>query len=212
MYSDQNPNVKMCVYVCPDGYYRQNRTNNWTCVTSCLSNQFIDYVTMTCVTECPTGSYAYSNGTCLNSCPASTFADPNSPPKCQATCSGGLFSDPTTRTCVSKCPHGYFGDITNGYTCQQTCTVNTQFGDPLDRLCVTKENCPSPYIYADNFSRECVTKCPESENTFGDSSTNACVSSCPWSSSLYSYKDPSTQTCVTACPSNPSSYRYNSSF
>ena len=62
MYSDTNPNVKMCVYVCPDGYYIQHVANNWTCVTTCLANTYIDYVTSKCVGTCPHGSFSHTNG------------------------------------------------------------------------------------------------------------------------------------------------------
>ena len=81
----------------------------------------------------------------------------------------------------------------------------------MTRLCVNQSSCPSPYLYADNFSRQCVTNCPQSQNTFGDITTNACVSDCPWTTTTdyYTYRDPSTQNCVTQCPLNPSYYRYN---
>lgn len=113
--------------------------------------------------------------------------------------------------CVPVCPYGYFGDISNLRTCTPTCSVLTEFGNPLNRLCVVQTSCPAPYLFADNYTRQCVTRCPESQNTFGDISTNACVADCPWNttSNYYTYRDPSTQSCVTACPSNPSYYRYN---
>lgn len=33
MFADTNPNIKMCVYVCPKGFYIQNITANRTCVS-----------------------------------------------------------------------------------------------------------------------------------------------------------------------------------
>lgn len=59
MYGDNNTDVKMCVYVCPDGYYSQNLTNNYLCVDDCGS-LFIDYVNKKCVSVCPDGTYANS--------------------------------------------------------------------------------------------------------------------------------------------------------
>jgi hypothetical protein len=37
MYADTNPNIKMCVYVCPIGYYSQT-TPSRECVTSCTGS------------------------------------------------------------------------------------------------------------------------------------------------------------------------------
>lgn len=79
----------------------------------------------------------------------------------------------------------------------------------MNRICITKNNCPSPYIYADDFSRQCVTKCPASQNTFGDAGNNSCNLNCPWALGNYLYKDPSTQKCVSSCPVNPSLYKDN---
>lgn len=74
---------------------------------------------------------------------------------------------------------------------------------------MAKSNCPSPYIYADDFSRQCVTMCPASQNTWGDAGNNFCSSTCPWVAGNYLYKDPSTQKCVSTCPVNPSLYKDN---
>lgn len=60
MFADTNPNVKMCVYVCPKGFYIQNITSNRTCVPACLPNSFINYVTNMCVTNCSVGTFALS--------------------------------------------------------------------------------------------------------------------------------------------------------
>ncbi len=114
-----------------------------------------------------------------------------------------------------QCPPGYFGDINgNGtatftYICKKVCALATQYGNPLTRLCVLKTGCPSPYIYADDFLRQCVTKCPASQNTFGDAGNNYCTLTCPWAVGNYLYKDPSNQKCVASCPVNPSLYRNN---
>ena len=75
MFADTNPNVKLCVYICPAGYYQQNLINNHTCVSICLANYFIDYVNLLCVATCPNGSYAYTNGSCVKSCPTGFYAD-----------------------------------------------------------------------------------------------------------------------------------------
>lgn len=100
MYSDRNPNVKMCVFVCPNGYYIQHLANNWTCVTTCINNNyFIDYVNKKCVLTCPAGYYAYSNGSCLTACPSPLYANPFLR-VCDSSCTHGYFSDPTTRFCV----------------------------------------------------------------------------------------------------------------
>lgn len=58
MFADTNPNVKMCVFVCPNGFYIQNITSNRTCVSTCLSNYYINYVTKTCVSNCSVGTFA----------------------------------------------------------------------------------------------------------------------------------------------------------
>lgn len=125
LFADMNPDVKMCVYVCPNNYYIQNETNNWTCVSTCLgiSNRFIDYTTMKCVSYCPNGTFSYSNGTCLTKCPAGTYGNPFLN-KCDSGCTNSYFADPTTNMCVPICPYGYFGD-TNGMICRTTCSVAT---------------------------------------------------------------------------------------
>ena len=168
-YSDRNPNVKLCVYVCPANFYQQDIADNYTCVSACLTNYFIDFFTYACVQNCPNATYSYdygNNGVCLTSCPNSFYADPllNA---CKSTCTGGRFRDATNNFCVLLCPPGYFGDVTAGYICNAVCSVSTEFGNPVSRLCVNKTSCPSPYLYADGFSRQCVTLCPQSQNTYG---------------------------------------------
>jgi hypothetical protein len=79
---------------------------------------------MRCVSNCPNGSFSFTNGTCLTSCPPNFFGDPFLR-KCDSTCTSNYFSDPTIRMCVPVCPYGYFGDITGGYKCVTTCTILT---------------------------------------------------------------------------------------
>lgn len=124
LFADTNPNVKLCVYICPDGFYRQNITNNRTCVSSCLPNTYIDYINLICVSTCPAGTYAYLNGTCLKSCPTNFYGD-SSLHTCDTVCTGGKFRDVVNNFCVVQCPPGYFGDITGGYICRTTCSVAT---------------------------------------------------------------------------------------
>lgn len=211
-YANTNPNVKLCVLVCPPNFYKQNMYLNHTCVSSCLTNFFIDYATLTCVAICPNGSYAHSTGECLTSCPNGLYADDDSH-LCRSTCVNGTFRDDTSNFCVSKCPAGYFGDITgngstinNTYMCVKTCSNTSEYGDPVIQLCVVKTSCSSPYIYADDYSRHCVTLCPISRNTFGDQSNYSCLLNCTWGPTIFLYRDPSTQTCVATCPLNPSLY------
>lgn len=123
-YSDTNPNVKLCVFVCPRGFYKQDIGANHTCVSSCMTNYFIDYVNLICVDTCPNGSYAYVNGSCLMGCPNGFFADAKLR-KCSSTCGNGTFRDSTTNFCVTMCPPGYFGDITGNNSCVKTCSSTT---------------------------------------------------------------------------------------
>lgn len=44
MFADTNLNVKLCVYVCPANYYKQDLPSNHKCVSSCIPNYYIDYV------------------------------------------------------------------------------------------------------------------------------------------------------------------------
>lgn len=127
LFSDTNPNVKMCVYVCPEGYYIQNETSNWTCVTSCAaySDRFLDFVQMKCVQNCPNGTYSFlTNRTCISRCPDGLFGDPFLK-KCASGCTNNYFSDSTTNMCVPVCPYGYFGDISASRVCAVTCSVAT---------------------------------------------------------------------------------------
>jgi len=124
MFANTNPNVKMCQYICPGGYFRQNMINNRTCVSGCLSNYYIDYVNLICVTTCPNGTYAYLNGSCLFACPNTFYAD-STLHICNTVCAGGKFRDSTSNFCVSQCPPGYFGDITGGYICNKICSIVT---------------------------------------------------------------------------------------
>lgn len=211
MFADTNPNVKMCVYICPSGYYRQNITNNRTCVNKCLANYFIDYVNLICVSTCPNGTYAYTDGSCRSYCPSGFYADADLH-ICNTTCDNNNFRDPVNNFCVAQCPPGYFGDVSGNYLCVKTCSISTEYGNPVTRLCVTKANCLSPYLYADDYSRQCVTQCPESQNTYGDTINHYCDTSCPWNATGFYFKDPSTQTCVLTCPSNPSTFGDNTTF
>lgn len=210
-YADTNPNVNLCVYMCPVGFYKQNLTNNHTCVSSCLTNYFIDYINLICVQNCPNGSYSYVNGSCLMACPSGFYANPILN-LCNTTCANSTFRDPTTNFCVVVCPPGYFGDISGNYICVKTCSVSTEYGNPINQLCVVKSSCTAPFIYADDYSRQCVTLCPASQNTFGDATNNYCTLTCPWGPTLYQFRDPSTQTCVSNCPIDPSLYADNSTF
>lgn len=106
------------------------------------------------------------NGSCVTSCPNGYYAD-NLLNSCNTTCSGGRFRDGTSNFCVIQCPPGYFGDVTANYICNKVCSITTEYGNPVTRLCVNKSSCSNPYVYADNFSRQCVTLCPQSQNTFG---------------------------------------------
>ena len=134
LFADTNPNVMLCVYVCPAGYYIQNISSSpRICVPSCTANYNINYVTNTCVQNCSAGTFAIS-GTCLQSCPSPYYAQNSSTVSgiCVQQCSGGKFRDSTTRTCVPQCPPGYFGDITGDvsdatgtYICKKTCFVST---------------------------------------------------------------------------------------
>jgi proprotein convertase subtilisin/kexin type 5 len=124
MFANTDPNIKMCQYICPNGYYRQNISSNRTCVSSCLSNYYIDYVNLICVTTCPSGTYAYLNGSCLFACPSLFYGD-SSLRICNTTCANGKYRDVTSNFCVTQCPPGYFGDSTGGYICTKTCSVST---------------------------------------------------------------------------------------
>lgn len=210
-YADTNPNVKLCVYICPRNFYRQKIPTNNTCVSSCLTNYFIDYINLICVQTCPNGTYAYLNGSCLSACPGGFYADDNLN-ICNTTCANNRFRDGTKNFCVSMCPPGYFGDMSNLYTCRLNCSNTTEYADPVKRLCVPKENCTNPYIYADDFSRKCVTLCPISQSTYGDASVSYCALNCTWGPTSFTFRDPSTQTCVSRCPVNPSLYGDNTTF
>lgn len=208
MYADTNANVKLCVYFCPTNFYRQSIVNH-VCVSACDTNYFIDYVNSQCVQRCPDGTYSYLDGTCVNACPNSFYADKYTN-KCDTICSNSTFKDATSNYCVNICPPGYFGDITGGYNCASVCSSISEYGDPVQRLCVVKASCTAPYIFADDYTRRCVTLCPASQNTYGDSTNSNCTMNCPWTVGLYTFRDPSTQTCVTKCPVNPSLYADNS--
>lgn len=85
MFADTNVNVKMCVYVCPLGYYAE-ATPSRKCVTTCTTG-FINDVTRECVSICPPG----------------TFSETSPVAKCVTKCSGGLYaynsSTPFCTTC-----------------------------------------------------------------------------------------------------------------
>lgn len=121
-------------------------------------------------------------------------------------CPIGSFADSTTYRCVTQCPPSYFADSTAAdYVCRLVCSNTSEYGHPLTRTCVAVAGCATPYIYADDTSRQCVTKCPLTASTYGDNSTFTCISAC---AGTYPLKDPSTQTCVANCPVNPSLYAY----
>ena len=62
LFADTDSNVKMCVYVCPEGFYIKNITNAWECVSECgTSSMYIDYVDKKCVTDCPDGTFAHTS-------------------------------------------------------------------------------------------------------------------------------------------------------
>jgi len=74
LFADTNPNVKMCVYVCPYSFYIQNITGSRLCVSSCQPSYYINYVDKICVKNCSAGTFALNNGSCVSACPSPFYA------------------------------------------------------------------------------------------------------------------------------------------
>jgi len=135
---------------------------------------YADNLTFSCVTTCPTYSYADLStgyGLCVYVCPALNngtlqFAD-NSTKTCVTTCpsSQSTYGDNTTLSCVKTCPVGSYAQYTiNPFRyCVSVCAVGT-WGEDVKRTCVTSPlMCPTvngSMYYAENISTMCVKICP----------------------------------------------------
>lgn len=173
----------------------------------------------------------------MTGCPASSFADP-SIRICVAVCPDhpSLYADDRTNQCLTGCATPRFADDVTR-TCATGCTnitvgsvVFRYLADPFVRRCVLECNnepisfadygnnlctkqCPSG-SYANNYSKECVSTCPNVPNdTYSDNNSRICMDQCLPGEYGYQatlncvrycwwpyFADPTTRTCVQFCP------------
>lgn len=99
--------------------------------------------------------------------------------------------------CVSVCPDATWGEPTSR-TCvldPSDCGTN-MFANNYSRTCVTAGNCPFG-TFADNVTNACVIKCPS--GSYGHPITKYCVALCgPYSGTNY-FRDDGNNLCITAC-------------
>jgi hypothetical protein len=178
---------------------------------------FAENISKTCVSECPTYSYADLSkgyGMCVYVCPsyANTtlqFAD-NSTKTCVSICpsTNSTWGDNSTLSCVLTCPTGSYAQEVPYRYCVQKCAVDT-WGEDIRRTCVTSPlMCPTvngSYYYAENISTMCVLNCPGPTNTsagsWGENTTRACLVSCYLPSNVQSgFMWNKTRVCIDICP------------
>lgn len=210
---------------CPADTWAEDIVYNRQCRPHCAApntngkgnaQQYSDNLTFSCVTECPTYSYADLStgyGECVYVCPNLTnntrqFAD-NSTKKCVTVCPSGqsTFGDNVTRSCVITCPNGSFAQTVPSRYCVAVCSTGT-WGETIKNTCVTSPKlCPTvngSMYYAENISTMCVKKCPAPTNTtagsWGENTTQACLSSCTLPTGQSGFMWNLTRVCIDICP------------
>jgi len=169
----------------------------------------------TCVSVCPTGSYAYQWAVaCLPACPV---AQPNYVQTyaadydntCTEQCNYPFFSYSFNNTfkCLSQCPDPYYNDI-NLHMCQTcpssctSCTSNTSCKSCAYNFYLQQAQCIpicTLIYYANTTSRTCVTSAGCSPY-FGVNDTHLCQSNCPngqWPNVNVHRCDACPSTCIT---------------
>lgn len=167
----------------------------------CPLNQFGENTTQTCVSSCPTGSWAYQNTTdkiCIDICPGTWFADNSTTLNiCVQNCPKipSLFADSTTKKCVAQCP------ISGGVT---------YYADSTTQTCVA--DCPPTY-YAYTPNRTCLAVCPSGYFGLNATVAGVTVGTCVTPSSACGslVADPYQNLCVSLCtgPTPVSLFAYN---
>lgn len=99
-----DPYTMLCVDVCPASPPLYGYNGNWTCVQRCPSGLWADDTTRTCVSDCNPEYRLIATNECVGVCPAQLdlYGDSNGH-NCVATCTNGLFADPTDRICKTNC-------------------------------------------------------------------------------------------------------------
>lgn len=194
----------LCVDVCPASPPLYGYDGNWTCVQRCPSGLWADDITRTCVSDCNPSYRLTTTNECVGVCPArlDLYGDSNGY-NCVATCTNGLYADPTDRICktdctplfeynyrcVKYCPKGFFANSTNNCVPPKQCDGGT-FADNDTTKCVSP--CPA-WSFADSVSGYCIAICPAGTygenficqpnclitNTFASNITQQCMSMCP---------------------------------
>ena len=204
---------KVCLAVCPSGYFSENVTR--TCTTLCpfspvqlyayngtkecmpyCNDSYADDNNRKCVAQCLSTSYPNADNStnkCVFTCPADPdfYADSN---VCVYYCTTpGYYADTNLRLCVARCTnvtHNQYGDPRTG-RCVQSCSLGT-WGDNSTNLCVS--TCPAG-SFADNSSGKCVADCPKDEGIYADMLLHVCASTC---SGGY-FGSQVNQTCIQVC-------------
>lgn len=185
---------RYCMIKCPTDYYKDTRTANKTCLSSCfvagvaynLNYYKFNGTDPACFNPCPSGLVADQyTGACLQSCSAGYY---NSSGYCLPTCPAGTYAYNVSNICVSTCPDGYFRNNKTGT------------GDGICEYPCTSWN--GVKLYGDNSTGNCVNTCPT--GTYSDLNTHMCVTFCNKSAAAYKYGQivNLVGTCVTMCTSN----------
>jgi hypothetical protein len=136
-----------------------------TCVSTCPSNTYADNNTGKCGSDCLSspGTFADPLTTkCTNVCSGTNFGD-DSDYFCRGTCTSPKYGDLLSKRCVSTCPAmGYtFGENITQRLCVPSCVGTGGLADPLSRICRDVcQNNTVPQLFAEFTTARCVQKCP----------------------------------------------------
>jgi proprotein convertase subtilisin/kexin type 5 len=156
----------VCAVACPSGYFPSaNSSYCITCVapcqactavsacTSCVAGSFLDSSTSTCLSTCPSQTYAFStsngNMQCL-SCPSSCLECFDGT-ACKSCLSNGSRPYLQGTVCQSSCTDGYYS-VSTSFTCQacsQWCVA-----------CTSSTNCSrcsSAYLFQGACQASCLS-------------------------------------------------------
>ena len=146
-FDNQTSGYKLCLAVCPDGYFSENVTR--TCTALCPSTPvklFAYNGTRECMPYCNDSYADESNWKCVSQCLSVAFPNAdNSTNKCVFTCPSDPDFYADSNVCVYYCTTASYYADPSDRICRSRCTNVTgaggfnQYGDPRTGRCV--ENC-----------------------------------------------------------------------
>lgn len=124
-----------------------------------------------CVASCPPPNRFANSGSCIEICPSPKYGDIVTW-ACTTTCTSPNWGiENYNRKCVAVCPNNTWARTSDRKCVNTTLQCGPLYADNYTRFCVTALNCPyGTYANPDTYS--CVTYCPSGR--YGHPTTRVC--------------------------------------